>query len=277
MPQWRKLWAKYTESEDVNDMPDDFARLTWAIMPIALDCEGRAQDDASLIRSKLFPKRRDVSLEMVETALCWYAERRMIVRYQANGRRYFHVPTFKLYQGKTDREAVSVIPEPPRHPGKPGRFSRKVQTTLPVDASTQSGPTHDLVRTRSTLDVEESRGEAEEKREELRPQKTGRHADPVFDAIVEVCAVDITIPGAGRSVGAVAAALKKAIPPYSGDEIIAWGKLQGWRNTPPSVWQLKTGVSTIRAKRTAGDNGAKPGAVGGMLAYIEELEHGNAG
>src|SRR5258708_24074103 len=103
MPQWRKLHAKIVESEDVNEMPDDFTRLTWTLMPIALDSEGRAQDDASLIRSKLHPKRRDVSLEMIESAMCWYAERGMLNRYEANGRHYFHVPTFKLYQGKTDR------------------------------------------------------------------------------------------------------------------------------------------------------------------------------
>jgi len=269
MPQWRKLHAKIVESEDVNDMPDDFTRFTWTLMPIALDCDGRAQDDASLIRSKLHPKRRDVSLEMIETAMCWYAERGMIIRYEVNGRHYFYVPTFGLYQGKTDREAASVIPEPT------ARRRRPAPTTRPVSPQSQSGPTHDLVRTESTLDVDESRGDAEEKRGELRPEKTGRRADPVFDAIVEVCGIDVSIPGAGRSVGAVAAALKKAVPPYSGDEIIAWGNLQSWRSSPPTVWQLKQGVSTIRRKGVAGSVRTPAGKYDALMQSLEP-EHGHS-
>jgi hypothetical protein len=36
MPQWRKLWVKATESLDINDMPDDFHRLLWLMMPLDL-------------------------------------------------------------------------------------------------------------------------------------------------------------------------------------------------------------------------------------------------
>lgn len=250
MPQWRKLHAKFVDSEDVNDMPDDFTRLSWALMPIALDSEGRAQDDVTWLRSKLYPKRRDVSLEMIEGAMCWYATRRMIVRYTVSGRHYFYVPTFKLYQGKTDREAVSVIPEPPKKPQKHGKNGHRAQTTPTDDALMQSGPTHELVRTNSTLDVEEikNRGDVEENREEpaAKTAPPARSRDLLFEAIAEVCGVDLSIPGAGRSVGAVSAALKKATPAYTPEEILAWGQKQGWRNTPPTVWQLKAGVSTIR-------------------------------
>lgn len=247
MPQWRKLHTKIVESEDVNDMPDDFTRLTWAIMPIALDCDGRAQDDASLIRSKLHPKRRDVSLEMIENALSWYAKRGMIIRYEANGRQYFCVPTFGFYQGKTDREAVSVIPEPP------ARKRRNAPTTRPDSPPSQSGPTHDLVRTESTLDVdsdsEERRGRGDSDSAGAKIARPARKQDPVFDAIAEVCAIDLSIQGAGRSVGSVSVALKKASPPYTAAEILAWGQEQSWRSSPPTVWQLKQGIGAIRKPR----------------------------
>ena len=284
MPQWRKLHAKFVDSEDVNDMPDDFTRLTWAVMPIALDSEGRAQDDATWLRSKLYPKRRDVSLEMVEGAICWFAERRMIVRYQANNRHYFYVPTFKLYQGKTDREAVSVIPEPPSHPPKGGSSRRKAKTTPPVEDLSLSGPTHELVRTGAN-DTQPGSHEpvrtsssldSDSDSEEIQIQKkkdsaaSPRRRDPVFDAIAEVCAADVTIDGIGRSVGMVAAALKKASPPYSADEILAWGREQAWRSSPPTVWQLKQGIGAVRKKSTAGVNGrrAEDPAAAAQLAEI---------
>lgn len=261
MPQWRKLHVKITESQDVNDMPDDFTRFTWTLLPIALDSEGRAQDDASLIRSKLHPLRRDVTLEMIEAALCWYAERGMIFRYEVGGRHYFSVPTFKHYQGKTDREAASVIPEPTRRKRGPA------PTTLPATVKSQSGPTQELVQTGSTLDVDVD-SDAEEKRKDSAAPPP-RPRDPVFDAIVEVCALDLTIQGVGGSVGKVATALKKASPPYSSEEILAWGKEQAWRSSPPTVWQLKQGVCTIRRKN---GHSAVPIATSRLTYSPEEQE-----
>lgn len=266
MPQWRKLHAKIVDSLDVNEMPDDFTRLTWTLLPLALDSEGRAHDDPSWVRAKLHPMRRDVTLEMIEAALCWYAERGMIFRYEVNGRHYFHVPTFGIYQGKTDREAASVIPEPVK------RTRKTAKTTLPETPKSRSGVTHEPVRTGSSLDVDvDSDADTEEKREDAKGAHP-RRADPVFDAIVEVCAVDLSIEGSGPSVGKVATALKKASPPYSGEEIIAWGKLQGWRSSPPTVWQLKQGVSTIRHR---GVNGNGSGKYDALLASLE-VPDGNA-
>ena len=44
MPTWRKLHVKATESLDINDMPDDFHRLLWVMLPLGLDREGRGLD-----------------------------------------------------------------------------------------------------------------------------------------------------------------------------------------------------------------------------------------
>ena len=32
MPLYRKFWVKTTESQDINDMPDDFTRLLWVLL-----------------------------------------------------------------------------------------------------------------------------------------------------------------------------------------------------------------------------------------------------
>ena len=137
MPQWRKLWTKTTESLDVNDMPDDFTRLLWVLLPLALDREGRILDSVALIRSRTMPLRDDVSSDMIAAAIEWYVSREMLVRYAVDGRTYLCVPAgrWKRYQGDTSREADS------NHPG-------------PEDGEvvTNSRPAHDQITTDSRTD-----------------------------------------------------------------------------------------------------------------------------
>jgi hypothetical protein len=135
MPEWRKLHAKATQSFDLNEMPDDFSRLLWVMLPLGLDREGRGIDNPAWIKAKVMPLRTDVSLEQVAAALDWYAARGMLVRYAVGGHGYFYIPTFGHYQGNTTREAPSVIPEPPQE----------------VDVS-DSRPTQDLLASLSSTD-----------------------------------------------------------------------------------------------------------------------------
>jgi hypothetical protein len=144
MPQWRKLHVKTLDSVDINEMPDDFTRLLWVLLPLVLDSQGRAIDNNGWLRSKVFPMRQDVTAAQVEQAVSWFAERGMVERYEVDGRRFFQVPTFGKYQGKTDREAASVIPEPVKQSRK--KSAEKVMSN--------SRPTHDQVTTRSSSDVE---------------------------------------------------------------------------------------------------------------------------
>lgn len=114
MANWRKLWGKVIESQDFDDMPDDFTRLTWTLLMLALDSEGRAIDKASFIRSRIYPLRDDITNEQVQAALDWFATRGMITRYEVNGRRYFYQVNFNEYQGTraARKEPDSTIPEP---------------------------------------------------------------------------------------------------------------------------------------------------------------------
>jgi hypothetical protein len=112
MPQYRKLYTKTTESLDVNDMPDDFTRLTWVLLPLALCREGRGLDNAAWIKAKIYPLRMDVTLEQIQAAVDWYADRGMIRRYSVSGRGYFFVPTWYEYQTGTNKEAPSPYPQP---------------------------------------------------------------------------------------------------------------------------------------------------------------------
>jgi len=112
MPQYRKLYVKSVESLDINDMPDDFTRLLWVLLPLGLDAEGRGLDNMSWIKSKVMPLREDVTPAMLEAAMKWYQNRGMIIRYDAGGRKYFTIPTWHIYQGDTTRETKSNYPSP---------------------------------------------------------------------------------------------------------------------------------------------------------------------
>ncbi len=141
MPRYRKLHTQTTQSLDVNDMPDDFTRLLWVMLPLALCREGRGMDNPSWVRSNIFPIRLDVTLKMIGGAMDWYAEHGMITRYAVNGRSFFLVPTFHKYQGNTVKETVSIYPGPP---------DDQLQTNAipaPDLVPTESIPTPDLVQT----------------------------------------------------------------------------------------------------------------------------------
>ncbi|MBI9042900.1 MAG: hypothetical protein JEZ06_00355 [Anaerolineaceae bacterium] len=111
MATWRKLHQKTTESMDVNDMPDDFTRLLWVLLPLALCKEGRGIYNFSWIRSKLFPLRDDVANDRVRAGMEWFADREMVQIYQENGREYFRIPSWHDYQN-TAKEADSPYPAP---------------------------------------------------------------------------------------------------------------------------------------------------------------------
>lgn len=113
MPQWRKLWVKTVDSFDVNDLPDDFTRLAWVILPLGLDRDGRGLDNAAWLRSQLFKLREDVDNGQMAAAMDAWQGLGMIERYQVNGRAYFCVPSFYDYQGNTSKETESRIPPPP--------------------------------------------------------------------------------------------------------------------------------------------------------------------
>ena len=164
MPQWRKLHTKTTESPDVNEMPDDFHRLLWVLLPLGLDSEGRGMDNPAWVRSKLMPIREDVSLEMVGAAMDWFAERGMIERYQVAGRAYFWAPTFREYQGECKKEAASEFPgppgaaPPPNLPPERGEEPEAAGSDGPKQVGSRSGAGRELVESGSgaglALDVD---------------------------------------------------------------------------------------------------------------------------
>jgi hypothetical protein len=114
MPKYRQLHTKTIDSFDFNEMPDDFTRVVWLLLPLILDSEGRGINNMAWVKSKMFPSRKDIVEDQIEKSFAWFANknRRMIVRYTIKGHDYFYIPTWKTYQSGTQKEAPSVLPAP---------------------------------------------------------------------------------------------------------------------------------------------------------------------
>lgn len=130
MPRYRALHVKVIDSFDFNDMPDDFVRLTWVLLPLILDSEGRGIDSPMWIRAKMYPLRNGVIDSEIRRAFDWFAEHKMIIRYQVNGRGYFYIPTWKEYQKGTQKEAPSNLPSPPEVRRKSGGGPEEVSPAV---------------------------------------------------------------------------------------------------------------------------------------------------
>jgi len=119
MPKYRSIHLKITQSFDFNEMPDDFTRLVWVLLPLELDSEGRGIYDFSWIKSKVFPLRKDISERKIKRSMEWFFSRKdsetnlgMIEIYEVGNRQFFYIPTFKQYQRGLEKEAASILPAP---------------------------------------------------------------------------------------------------------------------------------------------------------------------
>ena len=113
MPKYRQLHYKIIDSFDFNEMPNDFTRIVWVLLTLVLDSEGRGIDNMAWVKSKMFPMRNDVDIAQLIEVFEWFANRKMVIRYEINCRKYFYIPTFKTYQKGTEKEAASLLPCPP--------------------------------------------------------------------------------------------------------------------------------------------------------------------
>lgn len=114
MPKYRQLHTKIIDSFDFNEMPTDFHRVTWMLLPLILDSEGRGIYSYDWVKSKMYPLRNDVTNNDIQNAFEWFEAREMLKPYEISGRMYFYVPTFHQYQHGTQKEAESLLPAPPQ-------------------------------------------------------------------------------------------------------------------------------------------------------------------
>lgn len=113
MPKYRKIQVDIVEDQDFDEMYNDFVRLMWLLLPIALCREGRGLANVSWLKAKLFPLRNDLDERTIQDAFDWLVGRGLLVLYEVRGRWYFYMPSFQESQGPTEKETESRYPPPP--------------------------------------------------------------------------------------------------------------------------------------------------------------------
>lgn len=115
MARGRMINRSICESDKFHRLPDDTCRLfaTWSISH--LDIRGVYRADPTLLKSRIFPRRDDVTSEEIRGYLDAIEAVGLIVRFEANGEIWQYWPGFPHNQVgiRYDRE----LPEYPAPPG----------------------------------------------------------------------------------------------------------------------------------------------------------------
>ena len=88
-------------------------RLGFVAVILFLDDEGRAQDDAEVIRAFAWPRDKVTTRQMADD-LAEMAQRTVICRYEVDGKSYLHSPKWDVWQ-KVQHKSKSRIPPCPTH------------------------------------------------------------------------------------------------------------------------------------------------------------------
>jgi len=134
MARGRFIEKKICIDKTVNDLScfESMLGFTWLIAH--LDCEGRTYGDPAVVRSFVFPRRNDISIEQMESFIKEWHDAGLIVWYEVDGDKYIYFPKFKNYQVglNPEREAKSVIPTHERVRNKSGVGQEQIPVNVKV-------------------------------------------------------------------------------------------------------------------------------------------------
>jgi DnaD/phage-associated family protein len=124
MAKGRMINNSIMKDRRIHALSSDTCRLAFTWLVTLADCEGRVWGDPPLVRSELFPRRDDITSDMVRAFIAeWQAARDpetglgLVVWYEARGDLWIWFPGFEDNQAglRKEREPESVIPAPPEH------------------------------------------------------------------------------------------------------------------------------------------------------------------
>ena len=95
----------------VNQLSDDTSRLAFTWLITFADVDGRTPGDPAVVRSMLFPRRQDVTIEQMAGYIQEWAKAGMVYWYEADDDMWIEFPNFHKHQKiQRNREAQSKIP-----------------------------------------------------------------------------------------------------------------------------------------------------------------------
>lgn len=178
-------------------------RLTFIGLWTYADDEGRAVDDARLVKAEIWPLDAGYTAKKVEADLARLADLGVIQRYEVDGKRYLHLTNWAEHQ-KINRPQKSNLPPPP---------CRRSDDSL----NDHGAATDNSVAERKGMEGK------------VAPTSSAREDavnDPVWDALLEACGLTGTLPtpsergawhkaaGDLRSIGATPAEIHRRAAAY---------------------------------------------------------------
>src|SRR5262245_11670581 len=97
MARKRMLSPEFFTSGPVNNLPVT-AMVTFAGLWCYFDDAGRGEDDAALVKSVVWPRRRSQSEARVASDLAAIAAQNLICRYEVGSVRLIHSPSWQEHQ-----------------------------------------------------------------------------------------------------------------------------------------------------------------------------------
>lgn len=112
MASGRMITNAIPADKKINQLSDDTSRLAFTWLITFADSEGRTYGDPGVVRSMLFPRRSDVTIEQMEGYIREWHNLGLVVWYEADGDQWIWFPKFDKNQPglRKDREAPSRIP-----------------------------------------------------------------------------------------------------------------------------------------------------------------------
>lgn len=112
MAKGRFISKEISLDKRVNELSDGFSMVGFTWLITHADCEGRTYGDPAIVKSLIFPRRTDITIEMVENYIWEWQSAGLINLYESDGDIYIEFPNFEKHQTglRKDREAKSTIP-----------------------------------------------------------------------------------------------------------------------------------------------------------------------
>lgn len=113
MARGRMISNEITRDKKINDLSSDTCRLAFTWLVTFADVEGRTYGDPAMLRSMLFPRRTDITFEMIQEFIIEWQDAGLVQWYEAGGDKWIAFPNFGKHQKlRKDRETPSSIPAP---------------------------------------------------------------------------------------------------------------------------------------------------------------------
>ena len=112
MAKGRFISKEISLDKRVNELSDGFSMVGFTWLITHADREGRTYGDPAIVKSLIFPRRPDITIEMVAGYIQEWADSGLIILYESGCDAYIEFPNFEKHQIglRKERESPSSIP-----------------------------------------------------------------------------------------------------------------------------------------------------------------------